>query len=133
MLSQMNACIAKFVFEVPTWILLSQTNACVAIFEVKLDHAKPNECVQSQIIRTVVRIENTKSCNAVVHINVFSACKMAGHAEKRTTSVRCIPGLIKFGVVTVCVRKVKAFSENNENGENNTLVKACSWKVTYCV
>jgi hypothetical protein len=58
---------------------------------------------------------------------------MAGHVEKRTTSVRCIPGGIKFGVVAVCVRKMKALCENNEGGENDTLIKACRWKVTYCV
>jgi len=58
---------------------------------------------------------------------------MADHVEKRTTSVSCIPGDIKFGVVAVCVRKMKAFCENNEVGENSTFVKACRWTVTYCV
>jgi len=28
---------------------------------------------------------------------------MAGHVEKRTVSVSCIPDGIKFGVVAVCV------------------------------
>jgi hypothetical protein len=36
MLSQMNACVVKYEFEVPTWILLSQTNVCVAIFEFEV-------------------------------------------------------------------------------------------------
>jgi hypothetical protein len=61
------------------------------------------------------------------------ACKMAGHVEKRTTSVSCIPGGIKLRMVALCVRKMKAFCENNESGKNDTLVKACRWKVTYCV
>jgi len=58
---------------------------------------------------------------------------MAGHVEKRTRSVRCIPSGIKFGVVAVCVRKMKACSENNESGENDSLVKGCRWEVKYCV
>jgi hypothetical protein len=56
---------------------------------------------------------------------IYYACKMAGHVEKRTTNVRCIPGGIKFRVVAVFVRKMKAFCENSEGGEYATLVKAC--------
>jgi hypothetical protein len=56
--------------------------------------------------------------------------KIAGYVEKRITSVSCIPGGISFGVAAVCVRKMKAFSENNESVENDALAKACRWRVT---
>ena len=103
------------------------------VWSAKLDHTKPNECVQIQIIRRVVGIGNTESGIAVVCINDSYACKMAGFLGKSNTSISCIPSGIKFGVVAVGVRQMKAFSENSEGGESDTLVKARRWKATYCV